>query len=306
MITTSGGGGQHAALAAAATAFMLIALADRTSLRASAAIIYLNQYGAGRVASGSQTHNLPIFGLDGADAMTSVSEGSDVTETALSSALATVTTARKGLRRDITDQIRSIDPTGALNLSMLAQDGIASANSTLTQLIAALGSGFSRSVGTSGTTFSHDTFLAAKAKLIEALVPGPYMCILSPYHFADWMTDLEARGGLTQWRPAAADMQILRGPGFQGTYDGVDIYTTAAVPSSGSDKVGCMFGRGAIGFAEQEIVYGPDANIVLAAGPIAVEAERNALGAVTRVITHYNVGVCEIEDARGVKIIALP
>ncbi len=305
MIKIASGGGENSLVSAAAIKYLQLLLADRTSLRGHPAIVYLNQYGAGRVGSNSSTSQFTVWGLDGYDAMATVAEGVAMTETALTNALKTATWARKGLRRDLSDDVRSLDGTGQLNPMRLAMDGFGSAMVTLTNLIAALMSGFSVQKGTTGVAFSHDLWLLGKGALIEAGVPGPYLSMLHLNHFADWINDLESRGGLTQWRPASADMQILRGPGFQGTYDGVDVFSTNRVPTSGSDYVSGMFGRGAVGYVEQEVVYGPEAIILLENGPIAVEIQRTTGGAgASQILTHYRVGAAEIEDGRGVGLLA--
>lgn len=304
MIKTTSGGGENAVVAAVASRYLQVLLADRTTLRGHPAVVNLALYGAGRLGSGSMTHNLTLWGLDGYDIMGSVSEGSAVSETALTNALKTITAARRGLRRDISDDIRAIDPTGMLNPMRLAQDGFGAAMETLTALLAALMSGFSNQKGSTGVAFSHDLFLLAKAALIEAGVPGPYMCLLHNNHYADWMIDLEGRGGLTQWSPAAAGMQVLRGPGYQGTYDGIDVYTTTRCPASGSDYVSGMWGAGAIGYVEQEVEFGEEAIILLQEGPIAVEIERSTTEGASRIVTHYRPGVAELEDGRGVGMLA--
>ena len=304
MITTSGGGGSNAIVSAVAVQYAQLLLADRASLRGHPALINLGAYGAGRIAAGSTAFQFTLFGLDGYDLLSAVSEGSAVTETSLTSAAKSISIARRGLRRDLSDWINSIDPTGALNPMRLAQDGFASASMTLTNLIAALASGFSTQVGTSGADFDHDVWLEAKAALIEAKVPGPYLAVLHPNHFSRWMVDLEGRGGLTQWSAAAAEMQILKGPGFQGIYDGVEVYTSSKCPASSSDYISMMFGQGAIGYAEQEITFPASAIIHLQVGPIAVEEVRNGEKGATEIITHYYAGVTEIEDGRGVGMIA--
>jgi len=304
MIKTASGGGEYALLSASAVQFMQLMLADRTSLRAHPAIVYFNQYGFGAAGSGSGTGQYTTWGLDGYDTMGSVNEGSQATETALTNALKTITTAKKQIRRDLSDEARTLDATGQLNPLRLAQDGFGAAMMTLTNLLAGLMSGFSNQVGTTGVAFTHDTWLAAQAKLQDANVPGPYLALMAPTHFSAWQQDLETRGGLTQWSPAAAEMQVLKGYGYKGTYNGVDVYVTDGVPTSGSDRISGMFGRGAVGFGEQEIVYGPEADIIVQAGPIASEVQRIA-GAYTQIYTTYHVGVTEIEDGRGVGMLAL-
>lgn len=304
MIKVGSGGGENVLTSAVAIRYLQELLADRASLRGHPALVYLNQFGAGAKGIGSTTAQYTVWGLDGYDAMGTVAEGATISETALTNALKTATWARRGLRRDLSDDMRSTDPSGVLNPIRLAADGFGSAMVTLTNVIAALMSGFSVQKGTTGVSFTHDLWILGTGQLTAALVPGPYLALLHPNHFRDWKSDLEARGGLTQWVPAAAAMQILKGPGFQGTYDGVDVFTTNRVPTSGSDYVSGIFGRGAIGYVEQEVEYGPEAIIQVANGPIAVELERDGKGGFSSVLTHYRVGGSEIEDGRGCGLLA--
>jgi len=305
--TTTAGGGQNLIVSAVAIPIMLALLADRGTLHNHPALINLSQYGAGKMGGGSKSFSFPVVGLDGYDLLSATSEGSAVSATDITDAQKTVTVARYAQTRLATDWIHSIDPSGVVNPVRLAQSGFMDAMATLTNAIAGLASGFATSVGTSGVAFDHDTFMAAKGALIEAKVPGPYMAVLHPTSFASWQTDLESRQGITQWKPANEQMQQLRGPGFQGNYDGVDIFTCDKIPASGSDRVNMMFGRGAIGFATQEIDgFGINPNdVLLQVESVLIEQSRNATAGSGNVTTHFYFGVVEIEDLRGVQMIAL-
>ena len=300
-LLTTGTPGSTLLISTMAAQEVTLLLADRTSLRGHGSLI--NQ--ARMIGQGSLSKNIVLFGLDGYDAMSTTTEGSATTETALTTASRTLATASRHLRRDFSDQLASVDPTGAINPARLAMDGFASAMKTLTNLIGALASGFSVQVGSTGVAFDHDVFMAAKGKLIIANVPGPYLAVLKPVHFAAWINDLESRPGITQWNPANAEMQIMKGPGYKGLYDGVDVFTSDAVPASGGDYISLMTGRGAIAYAEQPVIYPASAFIIFEAGPIAVEEVRTGNSSMTNVITHYNVGVVEVQDAAGVGMLAI-
>ena len=299
-LLTTGTPGSTLLISTMAAQEVTLLLADRTSLRGHPALI--NQ--ARGLGGGSLSQNFVLFGLDGYDAMTTTAEGSSTSETALTTASRTLATASRHIRRDFSDQLASVDPTGAINPARLAMDGFASAMKTLTNLIGALASGFSVQVGSTGVAFDHDVFMAAKGKLIIANVPGPFLAVLKPVHFAAWITDLESRPGITQWSASNAQMQLMRGPGFKGTYDGIDVFTSDSVPASGSDYISLMFGRGAIAYAEQPVVYPQSAFIIMEAGPIAVEQVRTGNSSMTNVITHYNCGVVELQDAAGCGMLA--
>lgn len=297
--------GSNALAVAIASKTMLLLLGDRASLRGNPALVNVGGItGLGAPGSGSLSGTMPLFGLDGYHRMTDAAEASGLAETAISSAKRTVTISKKGIRHAFSDELGSIDPTGTFNGVRLAQSIAMSASMTFTEEIASHADDFTTEAGTSGAAFDHDMFMAAKQDLNDAGVPGPYVAVLYDHHFSEWMIDLEGRGGLTQWQPAAAEMQILKGRGYKGMYDGIEIYTSSLMPVSGSDRVSMMFGVGAIGYAEQDLVPQAGTIVLLSVGPLLVEAIRNSDGT-TSVQGWYMLGTVEIEDARGVKITAL-
>ena len=272
----------------------LLLLADRASLRNHPALVNLSG-----PMPGAATEQINILGLDGYDLMSAVSELSAVANTALTDAQATVTPAMYRLQREITDQMAIHDPTGVINPVRLATSMIGAAMMTLTDLIAQEGDGFTQT-GSSGVNFSHDTWIATKAALTQALVPGPYLMVMKPKSFTDWSTDLESRGGLTQWQPAAAQMQRLRGTGFAGNYDGVDVFISNKVQAISTDDANYMFGRGALGY--KEVSFGPaprSQHVLLDLGPIRVAESRTESEGETAIVGHYYVGTTTIEGGRG-------
>ncbi len=276
---------------------LLLKLGDRASLRNHPALVNL-----GGDLIGATSEKLNVLGLDGTDLMSSVSEASAVSNTALTEAQATVTPAMYRLQYELSDQARIHDPTGALNPARLGLSMVGSAMMTLTNLIANEGDGFT-TTGTTGVAFSHDTWIATKAALIQALVPGPYLAVLKPKSFTDWTTDLESRGGLTQWRPASAEMQVLRGGGYQGEYDGVEVFTSNQVQgmNSNADWGNFMFGRGAIGYKELAQGPAPRSQLVILDlnGVIRIAESRTESEGETAIVGHYYVGTVVIEAGRG-------
>lgn len=306
-MTTTAAPGTNLVDSAVAGKVALLMLADRGSLRGHPALVDLTQViggGFGKAGGGSLTGSVGILGLDGSSVMTDAAEGYGVAETSIDSAKATVTIGKKALKHAVSDELASIDPTGSMNATRLGQNMVGAYNGTFVEEVAGLATGFSRDAGTSGSPFDHDMFLAAQALLTEEHVPGPYLAVLDSHHYAEWVTDLESRTGVTQWRPATAEQQVLRGENYKGNYNGVDIFITSRAPTSGSDAVSMMFGRGAIGYAEQELVPQPGTVVLVSAGPLLVEARRNDNGT-TSVIGWAMLGVIEVEDLRGCKITAL-
>jgi len=280
----------------------LLSLGSRASLRNHPVLIQL-----GDDLIGSNTLHGNLFGLDGADLMAATAEGAAVANTALTEAEYTVSPARYGLAYEFSDWMNAVDPYSVVNSMRLAMSIVRSAGMTLTNLIAQDIDGFTQ-VGTTGTPMTHDTFLAAQFALEQALVPGPYLTVLKPKQYTDWQSDLESRGGLTQWRPASAEQQALRGEGFKGFYNGIEICTSNQVQglNSNADWGGGMFGRGAIGYKELAMKPAPRSSFVIVDlnGVIRVAEVRTEREGETAVVGHYYVGTTVIEAGRGRTIVS--
>jgi hypothetical protein len=144
----------------------------------------------------------------------------------------------------------------------------------------------------------------AQKALRAASVPGPYMMILHQNQFSEFLEDLDTRGSHIQFIPATTELQILRGPGFQGYWDGIEIFTTSRVNTASSNHEGILFGRGAIGYKEEMSMPGPGADVVLQAGPLHVEIDRQARESLSGLVGVYRVGVSNRELARGRRLIS--
>lgn len=297
-ILSGSGGGQNILVSAVASKMAMLLLADRASYRNHPALVNL-----GEDLIGSTTEQFTQYGLDGYDLMSSVTEIQSVSNTALTTAKKTVAPARHAISYDYSDYMSTLDQTGQINSQRLALSIVQSANMTFTNNLAKLLDDFSTTVGTSGVAYTHDTFLAGQFKLLQAKVPGPYLRILKPKQFTNWQSDLETRGGVTQWRAASEDMQALRGLGFQGYYNNIEVGVSDQVQSvnAGADWAGGIFGRGAVGFKELMITARPvSAFIILEAGPVRVEEVRAGRTEETAVRGTYYHALVEIEDLRGV------
>lgn len=281
----------------------LLILADRAAFFQHPAIVNLGD----AIGQGSDTQKIGLVGLDGYDEMAaSGGEAIAVTNSALTDASATVSVARQSLRYEVSDIARSLDASGVISSDRFAASMAGSANMRLCSMIGALGAGFANTAGTSGVNMSHDDFMDAIYTLELYSVPGPYLCLLHPRQFADWQNSLRGEGGVAQWQPATAEMLMLRGPGFKGTFNGVDVVVSSKVPTSnaGADRGGCMFGRGAVGYKVMSVR--PSRAQIAAghvfAGPLHVAFERTETTALEAVQGNLYAGVVEIEDLRGVEI----
>jgi len=91
---------------------------------------------------------------------------------------------------------QEIDPaSGRINVSALAADMVASAQARFTTMVAALGSGFSSSVGSTGVNLSVDNWFSAVLTLELANVGGPYVAFLHSQQIGDLRTSLRSETG---------------------------------------------------------------------------------------------------------------
>lgn len=298
-LVTGSGAGSTAHLAAIYRKEAIIALADRASLRMHPSLVNLGT----DIIMGADSEKGAIYNLDGALEFASVGEIATITNTALTGSSYTCTPARQGLAHALSDVVGMKDVTGALNPLRLGQSIAGGVGTTFTSLTCDLFGAWT-AVGTTGVPFSLATVRAAQAALRAASVPGPYMMVLAPQQFSNFITDLDARGGHIAFNPATPEMAALRGPGFQGTWDGIEIFTSTRVNTSGSDYQGGIWGRGAIGFKEEENRPGIGADVMVNVGPLLIEIDRQARESVSGLVGSYRVGLCSIEAARGRQLLS--
>lgn len=301
-IDTSGALGGDLLLASGASAYLQAILTyNPDQLRVHPALMNLSRPGQFVGTQGSS--NFTLMDLDGTTRLTSMAEGAQLATETISSALSAITVANFGGPVALTDEMRGRDPLGGLNYAALAMRGFGRAMKTLAYNIGQLAGSGSRSVGSTGTPFSHDIFMQATGQAELGTVPGPYLMILGNKQFVDWRTDLESRGGSTQWRPATVEMQALRGGScFKGSFDGVDIFAFPDMKNDLTDYTGMLFGRGGIGFAEETIAPSPMAHVIANAGAFVVEGERTAAGRFDTIHPSYRHGVVVVEAARVINI----
>lgn len=279
-----------------------LTLADRASLHKHPSIKFMGNV----VGSGSNVIQTPIIGLDGYDTMSSPADGSAVSNTALTETNANITVARRALQYSISDLANLTDSVG-LNVQRLAQSMVGSAQMTFQTLLCDVTDNFTSTVGTSGVDMTVDDFFSAQFTLTLASVPGPYICILHPRQLADLQSSLRAEAGPNQYVAATQDMLSIKGQGFSGMFNGVDIFVSSKVPTAnaGADRAGGMFGYGAVGYAEGSpfAITGAGGIVAPAGTPIVVEFERDASSALTKIVGNYYVGVAKLQDSMGVSVI---
>lgn len=278
-------------------------LGDRFSLYGHPAFHY-----AGNCAQrGSNVLKVPLLGY-GLDRMASIAENASATNTLVSDASVTITVGRQFLQRSISDLNDMVDGAG-LNVQGLISDGVTAYTGRWMEMACNLLDGFSNtaSPGT-GAALTFSNFLAAQFTLIQNSVAGPYLCVLYGKQYTDLITSIRSETGPVANRSDAQSIFSSAGVGFHGTLNEVEIVTSSLVLSynSGADSAGAMIGAGAIAWANGTArqIRGGSEVIIPAGVPMFTEIERDASGALTRVVHNAYQGFAELQDGAGVTIIS--
>jgi hypothetical protein len=229
--------------------------------------------------------SVPIYPKQTAAALT---EGEEVSNTAVSTSVAEMTVATNAIRTMVTDLARTASASNVVaDIGRLFGEAIAA---KMDKDLLALFSGFSVGAGDATTTLSAATVATAVAKLRAAGVPSNDLAlVLNPYV----AYDLKANLTNSFANPGAGMIQNdAMKQGFLGMLFGVPVYETANLVDTGTagDYVGAVFHRDALGLAT--------------IGDITIETQRRAsyLGDDIIASCHYAVG--ELYDGYGVKITA--
>ena len=205
-------------------------LADRFSIRNHPSIMKFAN------VAGSTVLSIPFGGLDGYDLMAAVAENASTSNTAFTDASATLTIGRQALQYQMTDLANLTDSVG-VNVDRLALSMVGSAEMRATEMLANVLDDFTTTVGTTTVDMSVDDFFDAQFALTIANVTGPIASILHPRQLTDTQNSLRAEAGAIQFIAATQDMLSVKGVGFAGTLNGVDIFSSSHVPTANTAAV---------------------------------------------------------------------
>lgn len=260
-----------------------------------------NMYLGDQAGGMSAVSTIPVVDVAD-DEFGSLTEIQEMAPSDITSAVATITVARRGLERDLGDFAAALDGTGALDEMVLADGMITGANLTMLSLLVAAGATFTTVKGASGATMTNTTMDSARQYLRTAGVRGPYVCILGAKQFNEWESDFRALGGAVQLSAQAQEMARLTGGSYQGSWNGVDYFTSAKVVTDGTDLNGCMFGRGAIGWKSLSVRQALARQTIMDLGWVVVEAERQGKKALSKLIGNMYMGLGKVQDLGGVRL----
>lgn len=236
-------------------------------------------------AGQGKTITVPRYPVQSAAALT---EGDEVSNTAVSTDGVTLTVSTVAIRTMVTDLIKASAASNVVaDLGRLFGEAIAK---KMDQDLLALFSGFSTGVGGASTAMSAALVAQAVARLRANAVPSDALaCVVHPYVAYDLKKDLTN----TFQNPNAGIIQNeAMSVGYVGTLFGVPVFESSNIADTGTagDYVGAVFHRDALGLAM--------------VGDIMIETQRRASYVGDDVVASAHYGVGELYDSYGVKITA--
>lgn len=225
-----------------------------------------------------KTITVPKYPLVSAAA---VAEGTDLSNTAVSTGGATLTVSEVGIMTTVTDLAQRASASNVIaDVGRLFGEAIAR---KMDQDLTALFAGFSGVIGDGTSAITAAKIAEAIAKLRNAGVSGQDIyCVVNPliaYDLKSALTNAYANpnAGLIQNEAMAT--------GFVGTLFGVPVFETSNVAETDGDSVGAVFHRDALGLALMQ--------------DISIETQRDASLRATELVATATYGVGELFDGYG-------
>lgn len=217
-----------------------------------------------------------------------VNEGTDLTNTSITTDGATLTVSEVGIMTTVTDFARMVSASNVIaDVGRVIGEAVAK---KMDKDLLGLFAGFATDVGGASTAMSAALVAKAVATLRANAVPGDDLfCVLHPYV----AYDLKAAITNTFANPNAGIIQNeAMASGYVGTLFGVPVFESANIDNTGTagDYVGAVFHRQALGLAMLQ--------------DIRIETQRDASLRADEVVATAVYGVGELYDTYGVKITA--
>lgn len=234
-----------------------------------------------------KTVTLPIYPTVSAAALT---EGDEVSNTAVSTSGATVTISPVAVRTLVTDlAVQASASNVVADLGRVFGEGIAR---KMDADLLALFDGFSTALGDGSTAITPAAIFQAVAKLRTAGVPlDGIVAVLHPAVAYDLKAALTTGGNTAFYAAAMGPVanQAMQ-EGLIGSLAGIPIFESANMADTGTagDFKGAVFHRDALGLAM--------------IGDINIETQRRASYVGTDVVASLHYGVAELYDGYGVEM----
>lgn len=250
---------------------------------------------------------VPVF--DDTDAAVTESEAAAADNVNYTDSSITLSPGRFSLVRNISDLYAMAGGPGAdIQSAQTLMSLKNSAELAFNSELCALFDNLSTVKGTSGATLTVDVIYDAITALETAgVLPNEQVvCVLHPKQLAEFRDDLRGEAGVVMWQAASQDMMGRKGPGFAGSWNNVDFYSSAAVATDGTDYYGAMFKVGCFKYASLDpkilIEQNPARQIAVIEDVIFVESEGHAVNGSNQLVVNLYFAVGEVQDGAGVAI----
>lgn len=213
-----------------------------------------------------------------------VNEGTDLSNTAVSTNSAVLTVSEVGIMTTVTDMAMRTSASNVIaDIGSLFGKAIAQ---KIDQDLTALFAGFSVALGDGTTAITAAKIAEAIAKLRNGgLAQEDLVIVINPLIEYDFTANLTN----TFANPNAGILQeSILSTGYIGAFKGVPVYASANVGQVAGDSVGAVFSRDALGLALMQ--------------DIQIETQRDASLRATELVATAVYGVGEIWDANGIAL----
>ena len=278
-------------------------LYDRSSLRALMVLIPYGALGSATTQVPTATHGLALT------AATSETDGSNVTNSALSTGKYTLTVARYKAARELT---QLFDITGgAINVAYTVTRLAEALDLTFTDLLAALFPAITGTVGSTGTVLTVDDIYDAKFALNVLHNTGKLAFVGHGKQLNEFEESLRGEKGVVERLPQSQDViTSMNGQGLKFGWGNIDFYQSDSTNTSGGDYIGGMFSHGAFShtFAPTSLIDPLMINqqdIVLQTPDLFVERVRDGDNSMTRFVINAWPAAAEAEDERATRVISV-
>lgn len=243
--------------------------------------------------------------IDPEYAWNATGENTTVANSAIVDSSFSLTIARRTLRFEETALTALTNPEGGIDVDGLAAMIARSYGQDFSAQLTALFGSLSNSVGGgAGVDLTVDDIFDGQFQLHTTNTPGPFICVLAPHSHNELVTSLRGETGALQFVPATAEMLRAKGPGYKGSWNGIEFYTHDSVVDAGTTRDNAMFGYGCFAYTEADtskLMRFIDRRIAPVAGsPLLVTTVWDDDSAKFRIIGNVWNAVAEAEDARGV------
>lgn len=283
-------------ISAVLSALVMEKLHDPTDLRSVMTLVPWN-------ALGSDTMDVTIDAAPGAYA--SAAEAASTTGSAYTTSKFQLQAVKKTRVYTMTDLFGVTG--GAIDLERVVANLTAGVGLTMSDLLCTLFPSITNSVGSTGVNLSIDNVYSAQYQLNLSNAAGEYTMVLHPQQMNDFRAGLRVEAGAIQYVPATAEMLATRGAGFQGFWNGIAIYQSDSVETvnTGADYNGAMFSSSGFAYtmAPARSALVPQESILVDAGELLVELQRNAQAGTTHAVANIFTGVSSNQDLAAVGII---